>query len=93
MEDEADKDFSAAVPYLCHAHIATYRSRFAPGQEDCDFTGFMNILRKGGYADTLSIEGKWAAYDCGFGVTAADPKVLANPEHLKNALDTIRKYL
>ncbi len=93
LEDESEKDFSSAVPFICHAHIATYKSRFAPGQEDCDFSAFMKMLRKGGYDGTLSVEGKWAAYDCGFGVTTTDPKVSADPSHLRKAVEIIRSYL
>jgi len=93
MEDEADKDFSEAGSAICHAHIATFKSRLAPGFEESDFTQFFKLLKKCKYDDTISIEGKWTEYGGGFTIDANVPSVKEHPEHLKKALDTIRKYL
>lgn len=52
-------DIIAAGPLLCHAHIATYRTRLAPGAEACDFGPFFQALKGGGYDGRIAIEGKW----------------------------------
>lgn len=93
LEDEEGRDFTAAVPFICHAHIATYKSRMAPGGEDADFSRFFGILKKGGYDGTISIEGKWGPYGGGFSIDASDPSVKAHPEHLKKAIGIIKKCL
>ncbi|HBC85690.1 MAG TPA: hypothetical protein DCZ94_01920 [Lentisphaeria bacterium] len=93
MEDEADKDFRGASSLITHAHIATYKSRLSPGFEEADFTRFFSLLKQCGYDDTIAIEGKWAAYDCGFGININDPKVAADPSHLRKAVEIIKKYL
>jgi sugar phosphate isomerase/epimerase len=93
MEDEDGKDFTEAVPFICHTHIATYNSRLAPGEEDADFSRFFGILRKGGYDGTVSIEGKWLPYGGGFSIDASIPSVKEHPEHLKKAIAIIKKYL
>lgn len=55
-----NQDTSEAVSGACsrtyHTHIATYANRIAPGQEDCDFSGFARALRSGGYDGTMSVE-------------------------------------
>lgn len=43
---------------IFHTHIATSPSRFAPGEETCDFSPFAGALRKAGYTGQMSIEGK-----------------------------------
>ncbi len=86
-------DFMEAVPFICHAHIATYKSRLAPGGEAADFSRFFEILKKDGYAGTLSIEGKWVSYGGGFTIDASVPSVKEHPEHLKNAIAAIKKHL
>jgi len=93
MEDDEGKDFTEAVPYICHTHIATYKSRMAPGQEESDFSRFFKILRDGGYNGTISIEGKWVPYGGGFTIDASAPSVKEHPEHLRKAIDTIKKHL
>ncbi len=93
MEDAACKDFSEAGSAICHAHIATYRSRLAPGFEEADFSEFFGLLKKCGYEDTISIEGKWVPYDGTFSIDTNMQSVKEHPEHLKKAIDTIRKYL
>jgi sugar phosphate isomerase/epimerase len=59
LERESVADIVAAGPLLCHAHIATYQTRLAPGAEPCDFDPFFQALRDGGYDGRISIEGKW----------------------------------
>ncbi|MFA6293122.1 MAG: sugar phosphate isomerase/epimerase family protein [Victivallales bacterium] len=93
MEEEEGKDFTKAVPYICHTHIATYKSRMAPGQEESDFARFFKILRDGGYNGTISIEGKWAPYGGGFSIDASVPSVKEHPEHLQMAIAAIKKHL
>lgn len=93
MEDEAGKDFTEAVPFICHAHIATYKSRLAPGGEEADFSRFFGILKKGGYDGTISIEGKWVSYGGGFAIDASIPAVREHPEHIKKAIGIIKKCL
>jgi sugar phosphate isomerase/epimerase len=93
MEDEDGKDFTEAVPFICHAHIATYKSRLAPGGEAADFSRFFGILRKGGYDGTLTIEGKWMSYGEGFSIDASVPAVKEHPEHIQKAIDIIKKCL
>ncbi len=93
MEDESEKDFTNASSLICHAHIATYKSRLAPGFEEADFTRFFSLLKRCGYDDTIAIEGKWAGYDCGFGININDPKVSADPSHLRKAVEIIKNYL
>ena len=48
-----------AGPLLCHAHIATYENRRAPGFEPCDFQPFFAALKAAGYTGGVSIEGGW----------------------------------
>lgn len=93
MEDDAGKDFTEAVPFICHAHIATYKSRLAPGGEEADFSRFFKILGKGGYNGTLSIEGKWIPYGGGFAIDASLLSVKEHPEYLKKAIATIKTCL
>lgn len=93
MEDEDGKDFTEAVPHICHTHIATFISRLAPGGEDADFSRFFEILKKGGYDGTLSIEGKWLSYGGGFSIDTSIPSVKEHPEHLKKAICIIKKCL
>ena len=59
LEKDSYADLVDALPLICHAHIATYKSRMAPGLEPCDFTEFFKALQEGGYDGRLSIEGKW----------------------------------
>jgi sugar phosphate isomerase/epimerase len=59
LEKESTEDIVAAGPLLCHAHIATYRTRLTPGAEPCDFGPFFQALKDGGYDGRISIEGKW----------------------------------
>jgi sugar phosphate isomerase/epimerase len=59
LECESVADIVAAGPLLCHAHIATYQTRLAPGLEPCDFEPFFQGLKDGGYDGRISIEGKW----------------------------------
>ncbi len=59
LDDNSDDDLVASAPLIRHAHIATYRSRFAPGREACDWAKFFDALKRGGYDGRLSIEGKW----------------------------------
>lgn len=59
LEEDSVEDLITAAPLIRHAHIATYRSRLAPGLERCDFSGFFRALKDGGYDGRLSIEGKW----------------------------------
>ncbi len=59
LEHESVADIVAAGPLLCHAHIATYQTRRAPGAEPCDFGPFFQALKDGGYDGRISIEGKW----------------------------------
>jgi len=57
-----DNDFDAlqnAGHLLSHAHIATVKTRKAPGIEDCDFSKFFHVLKKTGYSETISVEGGW----------------------------------
>jgi len=42
-----------------HVHIATSLNRMAPGIEDCDFSGFVNALKKINYNLSVSIESSW----------------------------------
>ena len=59
LERESAEDIVAAGPLLCHAHIATYQTRRAPGAEPCDFRPFFQALKDGGYDGRIAIEGKW----------------------------------
>jgi sugar phosphate isomerase/epimerase len=59
LERESTADIVAAGSLLCHVHIATYRTRLAPGAEPCDFGPFFQALKDGGYDGRISIEGKW----------------------------------
>jgi sugar phosphate isomerase/epimerase len=59
LENDSYDDLVDALPLICHAHIATYKSRLAPGLEPCDFSEFFGALKEGGYDGRLSIEGKW----------------------------------
>jgi sugar phosphate isomerase/epimerase len=59
VETDSYDDLVESLPLIRHAHIATYRSRMAPGLEQCDFSGFFRALKEGGYDGRLSIEGKW----------------------------------
>ena len=59
LERESADDIVAAGPLLCHAHIATYQTRLAPGAEPCDFGPFFQALKEGGYDGRISIEGQW----------------------------------
>ncbi len=60
MKDDNDYDaLQNAGHLLAHAHIATAKSRKAPGIEECDFSKFFHALKRIGYADTISIEGGW----------------------------------
>jgi sugar phosphate isomerase/epimerase len=59
LERESVEDIVAAGPLLCHAHIATYRTRLSPGAEPCDFRPFFQALKDGGYDGRIAIEGKW----------------------------------
>ena len=59
LERESVADIVAAGPLLCHAHIATYQTRLAPGAEPCDFEPFFQGLKDAGYDGRISIEGKW----------------------------------
>lgn len=56
-EDLAALDGCATL--IHHVHVATYRSRLAPGREPCDFVPFMRKLHEIGYAGRVSIEGAW----------------------------------
>ena len=59
----AEKESAEAIvsngDLLRHAHIATTKSRLAPGAEECDFSEFFRALKAANYAGRLSIEGKW----------------------------------
>jgi sugar phosphate isomerase/epimerase len=59
LEQDSYQDLVEAMPLICHAHMATYGSRMAPGLEACDFSAFFRALSEGGYAGRLSIEGRW----------------------------------
>ncbi len=59
VENDSAQDLVRYAPLICHAHIATYRNRLAPGLEACDFVPFFRALKQGGYDGRLSIEGRW----------------------------------
>lgn len=60
LEQDSAEDIVAAGPLLRHIHIATYRTRLAPGAEPCDFVPFFQALKNGGYDGRVSIECAWA---------------------------------
>jgi sugar phosphate isomerase/epimerase len=60
LEQDSAADVVAAGPLLRHTHIATYRTRLAPGAEACDFGPFFRALKDGGYDGRMSIECTWA---------------------------------
>jgi len=59
QEDDSYEDLVNALDLIKHAHIATYKSRRAPGMEACDFVPFFRALKEGGYDGSLSIESRW----------------------------------
>lgn len=63
LEDDSYDELVEAMPLIRHAHIATYRSRMAPGLETCEMGPFFAALKEGGYNGRLSIEGKWASLE------------------------------
>jgi sugar phosphate isomerase/epimerase len=63
VEEDSEEDLVEAMPLIRHAHIATYRSRMAPGLEPCDFHPFFRALARGGYDGPISIEGRWSALE------------------------------
>ncbi len=60
LEQDSVEDIVAAGPLLCHTHIATYKTRVAPGAEPCDFVPFFRALKDAGYDGRMSIECTWA---------------------------------
>lgn len=59
LENESVADIVAAGPLLRHTHVATYRTRLAPGAEPCDFGPFLQALKDGGYGGRMSVECSW----------------------------------
>jgi len=57
---ETPDELRKVAPLLRHMHIAEKDGRTAPGVHGEDFRPFFNALRGTGYADRLSIEGKWS---------------------------------
>ena len=53
--DSAD-DIVSSGPLLAHVHVATPKSRLAPGGEPYDFKPFFDALKAGGYDGRVSIE-------------------------------------
>ena len=51
-------DIVASASLIKHTHIATTLSRFAPGEEPCDFAPFALALSKAGYKGKMSVEAK-----------------------------------
>lgn len=51
-------DIIASASRIKHTHIATIPSRFAPGEEPCDFAPFAQALAKAGYKGKMSVEAK-----------------------------------
>lgn len=45
--------------FILHTHIATAPSRFAPGEEPCDFRAFATALAGGGYRGKMAVECKF----------------------------------
>lgn len=60
---ENPEDIRKVGPLLRHAHIAEKDGRTAPGVHGDDFRPFFRALRDVGYADRLSVEGKWEISD------------------------------
>ncbi|HPA17534.1 MAG TPA: sugar phosphate isomerase/epimerase family protein [Verrucomicrobiae bacterium] len=56
---ESPEDLRRVAPLLRHMHIAEKDGRTAPGVHGDDFRPFFAALRGTGYADRLSVEGKW----------------------------------
>lgn len=57
---ETPEDLRKVAPLLRHMHIAERAERTAPGVRGDDFRPFFKALEGTGYADRLSIEGKWS---------------------------------
>ncbi len=57
-DNDSAADLAAGGDLLRHAHIATMPHRMAPGAEPTDFSEFFGILKRAGYQEGVSIEGK-----------------------------------
>jgi sugar phosphate isomerase/epimerase len=72
QEGDSLDDLRAAMPWICHVHLADKDGRVAPGLSGtADYRPFFRVLKEGGYDGRMSFEGN-AFVD--FAVTA--PKVL-----------------
>jgi sugar phosphate isomerase/epimerase len=58
-----DNDSTEAIirygRHIAHVHIGSVPGRKAPGLEPCDWSPFMDALRKTAYDGTVSIEAEW----------------------------------
>lgn len=56
-------DLRKAMPVVHHVELAEPKGRTLPPKNRQDFTGFFRVLRAGGFAGTLSMEGSWTDPD------------------------------
>jgi len=63
QEKEPLDSVKAALPWLCHVHVADQGSRCAPGQGSeqaaAMYRKFFQVLKAGGYDGRISVEAKW----------------------------------
>jgi len=63
QEKESLDSVKAALPWICHVHLADVGSRCAPGQGPVQSTAMyrdlFRVLKDGGYDGRVSVEGNW----------------------------------